>query len=65
MTKIYNAPKDHYTLEPYYSMHVSAMTGEKLFEKSDIAAELAHRDKKIADLEYKLASMTLNPWMQH
>lgn len=27
-----------------YSMHVRAMTDEGLFSKSDIAAELAHRD---------------------
>lgn len=64
MSKIYVAPKDHYELEPYYSMHVSAMTGEQLFEKSAIAAELAYRDQKIAELEKKIADMTLNPWMR-
>lgn len=34
----------------YYAKHVSAMTGEKLHSKSDIAAELAYRDKRIAEL---------------
>ena len=38
-------------LEPYYSRHISAMTAEDLFSKSDIAAELAIRDKRIAELE--------------
>ena len=37
-------------LEPYYSRHVSAMTTENLYSKSDIAAELAVRDKRIASL---------------
>jgi hypothetical protein len=35
----------------YYSVHVQAMTAEGLFSKSDIAAELAWRDQRIADLE--------------
>jgi hypothetical protein len=38
-------------LEPHYSRHVSAMTGEGLHEKSDIAIQLAWRDKRIAELE--------------
>ena len=38
-------------LEPYYSRHISAMTTENLWSKSDIAAELAVRDKRIAELE--------------
>ena len=33
-----------------YSHHVNAMTGEKLHSKSDIAAELAHRDLKLKEL---------------
>lgn len=41
-------------LEPHYSKHVSAMTGEKLHSKSDIAAELAWRDQKIERLKRKL-----------
>jgi hypothetical protein len=36
-------------LEPYYCNHVSAMTREGLHSKSDIAQQLAWRDKQIAD----------------
>jgi len=35
-------------LEPHYSAHVSAMTTDELHYKSDIAAQLAWRDKVIA-----------------
>lgn len=41
-------------LEPYYSRHVNAMTREALHEKSDIALQLALRDKEIADLKTQL-----------
>lgn len=34
----------------HYSKHVCAMTNESLYSKSDIAAELAHRDIKIEKL---------------
>jgi hypothetical protein len=34
-----------------YGKHVSAMTGEQLHSKSDIAAELAYRDDRIEQLE--------------
>lgn len=34
----------------YYSRHVNAMTAENLFSKSDIAAELGYRDKRIDEL---------------
>ena len=44
------ADRDPATLEPHYSEHVNAMTAEKLHEKSAIAAELAYRDKRIAEL---------------
>jgi hypothetical protein len=44
------ARRDARALEPYYYRHVSAMTREKLGAKSDIAAELAWRDKMIAEL---------------
>ena len=37
-------------LEPWFSKHMSAMTGEDLHNKSDIACELAYRDQAIADL---------------
>jgi len=36
-----------------YVDHVSAMTGEGLHEKSDIAAELAHRDIEIQKLQQR------------
>lgn len=35
----------------HYCRHLSAMTGEGLHEKSDIAAELAYRDARITELE--------------
>lgn len=54
--KLYNAPKDHWLLEPHYSRHVSAMTGEQLFDKSAIAAELAARDREIECLKSELAA---------
>ena len=39
----------------YYSRHVEAMTAEGLHAKSDIAAELAHRDQLIVTLRETLA----------
>lgn len=36
-------------LEPYFSDHMSAMTGEKLHSKAAIAMELAYRDKLYAE----------------
>lgn len=33
--------------QTYYARHMFAMTDEGLFSKSDIAAELAHRDRLI------------------
>ncbi|WP_339118899.1 hypothetical protein [Halomonas sp. BMC6] len=44
----------------YYSRHLSAMTGEQLHDKSDIAAELAWRDAKIDQLRAHLADIA-NP----
>ena len=44
------AERDHMAQDAagnYYSRHVSAMTEEGLHAKSDIAAELAHRDIQI------------------
>lgn len=35
----------------FYFKHVLAMTAEQLHSKSDIAAELAHRDLRIQQLE--------------
>lgn len=55
MTKLY-PPQRPWELEPYYCRHVEAMTAEGLHEKSDIAAQLAWRDKRIAELESTRAS---------
>ncbi len=51
-----------HTLEPYYSMHVSAMTEipgkqEGLNAKADIAEQLAWRDQKIARLQEEIGLM--------
>ena len=40
----------------HYLRHIMAMTQEGLHDKSDIAAELAHRDERIAALERDLAA---------
>lgn len=42
------ANRDVRSLEPYYTKHTQAMTRERLEGKSEIAAELAHRDCLIA-----------------
>lgn len=42
--------RDPRDLEPNYSYHVRAMTVEALHSKSDIAAQLAWRDKEIERL---------------
>lgn len=42
----------------YYCRHVSAMTGENLHSKSDIAAELGHRDMLID--KYKQALIDID-----
>jgi hypothetical protein len=44
-------------LEPHYGKHVSAMTGEGLHSKSDIAAELAWRDQQIIRLKREAVSL--------
>ena len=49
--------RNPWELEPYYSRHVIAMTREELHGKSDIACELAFRDKRIADTEAELLSL--------
>ena len=45
------AERDALELEPWFSRHLSAMTGEALHSKSDIACELAFRDAAIAELK--------------
>lgn len=51
MNKALYAERDPRQLEPYFSQHMMAMTAEGLHMKAAIAEELAHRDKRIADLE--------------
>ena len=45
------ADRDVKALGPHYIRHISAMTAEGLHNKSDIAAELAHRDQIIELLQ--------------
>jgi hypothetical protein len=52
--KLYDHAHNLHTLEPYYSLHVSAMTTEALHSKSDIAAELAWRDRQLEDKQLAL-----------
>jgi len=44
-------------LEPHYSRHVSAMTTEGLWSKSDIAAELAVRDARLEAAQRRVAAL--------
>ena len=46
--------RDIIKLAEYYTTHVQAMTAEGLHSKSDIAAELAHRDVQIDRLRGQL-----------
>ncbi|EFQ9579859.1 hypothetical protein H0J91_004547 [Salmonella enterica] len=41
----------------FYCQHISAMTSEQLHSKSDIAAELGHRDMIINDLSVALQQL--------
>lgn len=50
MEKLY-AERDIEYQDDHYLKHVSAMTTEDLHSKSAIAAELAHRDLRIKELE--------------
>lgn len=55
MANIYKVgERDIIDLGQYYSNHVSHMISERLDSKSDIAAELAIRDRRIAELERAL-----------
>lgn len=58
------AERDAQELEPWFSRHLSAMTGEALHSKSDIACELAFRDAAIAELleTIKLAEEMVAEW---
>lgn len=51
----YNKDRDNIALGKFYTDHISAMTREGLHAKSDIAAELAYRDQRIAALEAEKA----------
>lgn len=42
----------------YYMRHLMAMTAEKLHAKSDIAAELAHRDTVIDELRDEIVRLS-------
>ncbi|WP_447881603.1 hypothetical protein [Serratia fonticola] len=46
-------------LGDYYGRHVHAMTVESLHAKSDIAAELGYRDKRIDELNVKLFDQSI------
>ena len=56
MTKLYDKDRRPWDLEPHYCRHTSAMTEEGLHSKSDIAAELAFRDKQIDRLRNALVA---------
>ena len=43
--------------EPYFSLHLMAMTAEDLHSKGEIACELAYRDARIAELEAENARL--------
>jgi hypothetical protein len=58
LTELYNKARSLTALEPHYSRHVSAMTSEGLHSKSDIAAELAFRDKELTALRLTLAALS-------
>lgn len=56
MTKLYDQ-RDACELDEagnFYTKHVCAMTAEELHSKSDIAAELGHRDLQIKQLQESL-----------
>jgi len=54
--KLY-AERDHEAQGEYYMRHLEAMTAKKLHSKSDIAAELAHRDILIVELREALSEI--------
>lgn len=59
MSKLYNE-RDIMALDEaggFYFQHISAMTSEQLHSKSDIAAELGHRDMIINDLSVALQQL--------
>ena len=59
------AKRDHLALGEHYLRHVSAMTGEGLHAKSDIAAELAWRDAEIERLRAELFFVLRGDGLEH
>ena len=59
------AKRDHRALGEHYLRHVSAMTGEGLHAKSDIAAELAWRDAEIERLRAELFFVLRGDGLEH
>jgi len=57
MSNLY-ADRDIIEQGDHYSKHVSAMTSEGLHSKSDIAAELAHRDIQLEQAEARVAELS-------
>ena len=55
--KLY-AGRNEEELGDYFTNHMMAMTGENLHDKSDVAAELAYRDKIIDDLRRAIVEFT-------
>lgn len=53
----YNLDRNPMELEPHFIKHMSAMTREGLHNKSDIACELAYRDKEIERLQAELTRL--------
>jgi hypothetical protein len=49
----------------YYCRHIAAMTEEDLYSKADIAAELAYRDMRIAELEAQVFSVSRFEMIDH
>jgi len=56
MSNLY-AERDIIEQGKHYSQHTSAMTSEGLHSKSDIAAELAHRDIEIERLQARVVEL--------
>ena len=46
--------RDPRSMGKFYTKHISAMTEEGLYEKSDIAAELAWRDMQLAEAKLEI-----------
>lgn len=62
MSNHYDEDRDAFKLDKaggYYTRHVVAMTKEGLHSKSDIAAELAHRDYEIDKLKAQVEQLSI------